>query len=376
MQFMNALEKSRVANVQFLPVGEPLDRCIASLNENPEGRVEKRIAASGLRWRKGLSNSAPVLNDAFMVYEASFCKPMEDLYGNPIYQEPYVDVGSHRIYFLEVNCIQLREDIAKGRTQIAWNSLPEWTPMRGSQVNREANQSIIDRMRYVKPFTPYYKFPALNTVSFEYEGVADDMAYKHFESFTRAQAEDLDNDKTRWPCFFPSSLGLITSRSADGKPNLMPCGSTTVVARSPFMISPAVTYGGINDRYRARHSLHNIRAQKRFGLGLATINENILNAIRYAGNVSAVDDPEKIRNTGLIFEEGEYAPILRDCPVHFDCEVVGEVKLGTHAMFLGEVKRILVRTDITADNPISWIPWPIVKDRRVASEQSPMKLPA
>jgi flavin reductase (DIM6/NTAB) family NADH-FMN oxidoreductase RutF len=268
-----------------------------------------------------------------------------------------------------VNCIQLRQDIADGRQQIAWNSLAEWAPSRATRRGANADQSAIDRMAYVKPFTPYYKFPAANTVAFEYEGVADGMAYKHFPPFTRSQVDDIDNDKTRWPCFFPSSLGMITSRSAEGRPNLMPCGSTTVISRSPLVFSPAVTYGGINDRYRSRHTLHNIRAHNSFGVGLATVNEEMLNAIRYAGNVSATDDPEKLRNTGLWFDEGEHDPILRLCPVHFDCAVVGEVKLGTHSMFLGEVRRILVRSDVSAENAISWNPWPVIwADERAARE--------
>jgi flavin reductase (DIM6/NTAB) family NADH-FMN oxidoreductase RutF len=37
--------------------------------------------------------------------------------------------------------------------------------------------------------------------------------------------------------------------------------------------------------------------------------------------------------------------------------VVGEVRLGTHIMFLGEVERILVRRDVTPENPLLWCPW-------------------
>jgi flavin reductase (DIM6/NTAB) family NADH-FMN oxidoreductase RutF len=366
LQFMEALEQSGVANVQFLPLGEPLDRCLATLDACPEGAVQKRMVASRLPYRRALSNAAPVFADAFMIYEAHFCQPMEDLYGNSIYEKPYVDVGSHRVYFLEVNCIQLRKDIADGQTQIQWNSLAEWTPTRPSRRTEDIDQSMIARMGYVKPFTPYYKFPAANTVAFEYDGVADGMAYKHFEAFKRSQVEDIDNDKTRWPCFFPSSLGMITSRSADGKPNVMPCGSTTVIGRSPFTISPAVTYGGINDRYRSRYTLHNIRQHGRFGVGLATVNDEMLNAIRYAGNISAADDPNKLRNSGLWFDDNDFSPILRGCPVHFDCQVVDEVKLGTHSMFIGKVCRILVRADVSPDNPITWNPWPVVLAEEVA----------
>jgi flavin reductase (DIM6/NTAB) family NADH-FMN oxidoreductase RutF len=36
---------------------------------------------------------------------------------------------------------------------------------------------------------------------------------------------------------------------------------------------------------------------------------------------------------------------------------VGEVRLGTHIMFLGEVRRIRVRADVTPNNPMEWCPW-------------------
>lgn len=359
-QFMKAMEESRVANVQFLTLGPALDRCMAAINDVPEGRAEHRMAATGLDYRAALSNAAPVFSDAFMVYEARLCDPMQDLYGHQIYQKPYTDVGSHRLYYLEVNCIQLRKDIADGQKQIEWTSLAEWESPSGVSIAKPADRSMIERMAYVKPFTPYYQFPSANTISFEYEGTSNGMAFKHLEPFRRTNVNEIDNDKTRWPCFFPSSLGMITSRSADGQPNVMPCGSTTVVSRSPFVISPAVTYGGINDRYRARHTLHNIRETGWFGCGLPTVSEDIITAIRYAGNISVTEDPNKLEHTGLIFEDGEYAPILKACPIHFDCKVVDEVKLGTHSMFLGEVRRILVRKGVTADNTISWNPWPVV----------------
>jgi hypothetical protein len=36
--------------------------------------------------------------------------------------------------------------------------------------------------------------------------------------------------------------------------------------------------------------------------------------------------------------------------------------MGTHIMFLGEVKSILVRSDLSVDNPMSWCPWADVRE--------------
>jgi flavin reductase (DIM6/NTAB) family NADH-FMN oxidoreductase RutF len=37
--------------------------------------------------------------------------------------------------------------------------------------------------------------------------------------------------------------------------------------------------------------------------------------------------------------------------------VLDEIRLGTHVMFLGAVKRIRVRADVSAANPLEWCPW-------------------
>jgi len=64
-----------------------------------------------------------------------------------------------------------------------------------------------------------------------------------------------------------------------------------------------------------------------------------------------------VRDAGLEIEDSDWAPIPTALPVYFECEVVGEVRLGTHIMFLGEVRRIRVRADVTPANPMEWCPW-------------------
>ena len=80
--------------------------------------------------------------------------------------------------------------------------------------------------------------------------------------------------------------------------------------------------------------------------------------MKYAGNNSMADDPRKVANSGLSVGPSEYGPVIKEAPIHFDCEVVGEVLLGTHVMFLGEVKRIHVRADVSPASPLEWCPWP------------------
>ncbi|CAA7621827.1 conserved hypothetical protein [Candidatus Terasakiella magnetica] len=359
--FMEALERSGSAAVQFLPPGPGLDAAMTAILEGAEEHSDRRIAASGLATRPARTIDAPVFRDAHMVYECRLVKPGKDFEGKAINARPYADVGSHRIFFLEINCIQLRQDIARGESQIHWRALPRWWPhLPDAAGNAAVSEEALKRLGYVKGYTPNYAFPSAGTTAFEADGVEDGMAYRALAPLPEDQVE-VDNDRARWPCFFPSSVGMITSFTADGAANVMPCGSTTIVSRHPLVVAPCVSYAAINDRYARRQSLDDIRRTRRFGCGVPFIDERMVAAIRYSGNVSIETDRAKMANAGLSLASGGHTPIIDEMPVHFDCKVVGEILLGTHVMFLGEVERIFVRADVSPDNPLSWIPWADVR---------------
>jgi flavin reductase (DIM6/NTAB) family NADH-FMN oxidoreductase RutF len=354
--FTGLLEQSGSIAVQYLPPGQLLDAAMNAILSVPDAQTHQRIAVSGLPTRKALTNDAPVFDSSYIVYEGSLVRPSRDLEKQPIYSEPWIDVGSHRVYFIEINAIQLRRDIAEGRSQILWRSLPAWTPQFELQSPPPSAGCSLQKGSYQKGYTPHYAFPSAGTIAFESDDVNDGMAVKHLPPLPEDQVE-VDNDRARWPCFFPSSAGMITAWAADGIPNLMPCGSTTVLSRQPLVITPCVSYAGINERYAPRASLEIIRRNGKFGCGVPFINSEIISAMKYAGNISFAQDPEKVMNAGLEVERSDWAPVLPALPVHFDCQVIGEVRLGTHIMFLGEVRRIRVRADVTAGNPLEWCPW-------------------
>jgi flavin reductase (DIM6/NTAB) family NADH-FMN oxidoreductase RutF len=154
---------------------------------------------------------------------------------------------------------------------------------------------------------------------------------------------------------------MITTWAPDGRPNLMPCGSTTVVSRYPLVITPCVGYAAINERYAPRLTLELIRANRAFGCGVPFISDQVIAAIKYAGNISMQVAGDKVARAGLAVEGGGPSPVLTNLPVHFDCQVLDEVRLGTHVMFLGAVTRIRVRPDVSPANPLEWCPWADVR---------------
>src|SRR3989338_7538216 len=154
-QFTEILKRGGSVAVQFIEEGNALDLIMNTIQSTDEKNTQDRIHQTGLRTRKAISNDAPVFNDAYLVYEAKLVKPTKDFDGNDIYQKPFSDIGSHRIYFLEINNIQLREDIAKVENQIAWESLPTWEPQRPitSQDNKQSKEDSRDA--YKKPYNPH-----------------------------------------------------------------------------------------------------------------------------------------------------------------------------------------------------------------------------
>ena len=349
------IENSGVVAVHFFLPGQAFDKILGAVNDLPEKDINQRINYSGLSIRQAKTNKAPVFTDAYMVYEAALVKPGKDFNGSPIHQKPWLDTGSHRVYFFEINAIQLRKDIAEGDSQVHWRSLPTWQPNSDNLGFTTTDDKLIQNKKYQKGYAANYYFPSSKTTTFKYDCIENDMAVKHLAPLPEDQVE-IDNDRARWPCFFPSSLSLVTTWAEKGIPNVMPCGSTMVVSRHPMIIAICVAYAAINIRYSPRATLDIIRRTGTFGCGVPYVSENIIKAIKYTGNVSVLEDSKKVQNAGLEYESTECSPTISSLPIHFDCRVVNEIKLGTHSMFLGEVSKIRVRTDVLLSNPLEWFP--------------------
>ena len=352
-RFMEILEAGGTAAVQFLRPGPALDAAMGAVARVPDGLATERLAASGLKTERGVTVPCPVFADAYLVYECRLVRPGRDFDGAAIFAQPWRDVGSHRIVFLEITAIQLDRAVADGESPIRWRSLPAWSPRESTTEAAAAPTGPSGR--YVKPYTPDYVFPSAQTVAFEADETIGRRRIKHLPALE--DQVEVDNDRARWPCFFPSSLGLISTWDAEGRANVIPCGSTTIVSRKPLTVSPCISYAAINERYAPRQTLERIREAGRFGCGVPYHNPALVRAIGYLGNISLREDPDKVANAGLEVRRIGCTPLLAETPVHFDCRVVGEERLGTHVMFFGEVERIYVRDDVDLDRHIEWCPW-------------------
>jgi flavin reductase (DIM6/NTAB) family NADH-FMN oxidoreductase RutF len=353
--FMDALEASGHVAVQFLMPGEPLRALMSAIAQVPEDRPIERFAAAGL----AAHGTIPLFDDAYLVYQCRLAKPGHDFDGAPIYAEPWIDVGSHRVFFLEIESIALEETIASGREPLHWRSLPVW---RGASRRRAhtcataRREETLSRGTFVKAYQPDYVFPSAGTIAFAADEHRGRFAVKHLPPLPADQVE-IDNDRARWPCFFPSSVGLITVEDNAGRVGGMACGSTTILSRHPLTVAICISYARINERYAPRASLDLLEKADRFGCGVPFYDTDVLEAIRYLGNVSRPCDPLKVDNCGLTPMRTGGTLGFAELPIHYDCRIVARQRLGTHVLILGEVESVFVRRDLTPENPLEWCPW-------------------
>ncbi len=357
--FMTALEASGQVAVQFIMPGPALAGLLSAIATIPEDEPGRRFDSAGLATRRGLSANIPVFRDSYLTYECRLARPGRDFDGTPINDSSWIDVGSHRVYFFEIESISLREDIASGEKPIWWRSLPVWrggpspTPRNATAAHRER---VLSQASFVKPYRPDYVFPGAGTIAFAPDERRDGFAIKHLPPLPEDQVE-VDNDLARWPCFFPSSLGMITVRDRGGRLGGMSCGSTTIISRHPLTVAICVSYARINERYAPRASLELFEGAEHFGCGVPIYRGDVLDAISYLGNVSRRLDAEKVEGCGLTPRQLGSTVGFDELPVHYGCKIVDRVRLGTHLMVLGTVQDILVRPDATTDAPLEWCPW-------------------
>jgi hypothetical protein len=163
--------------------------------------------------------------------------------------------------------ISLREEIASGAMPLWWRSLPTWRGGDAATPSDEAanhRSKVLTRKSFVKAYSPDHAFPRSGTVAFEPDEQREGFAIKHLPPLPKG-------DQARWPCFFPSSLGMITVQDRNGALGGLSWGSTAVVSRHPVTVAICVSYAPINERYAPRASLALLEHAERFGCGVPII---------------------------------------------------------------------------------------------------------
>lgn len=248
-------------------------------------------------------------------------------------QVKIIKLKSHSLIFLKIEKIFLNNFL--NNCKIFWKSLPFFK----KKINFKFK--IKEKQAYHKNFTDKYQY-VLNFKSpnFEKIKIKEDFTEVSLKKFSMKKIKKLSPDQSKWPIFFPSSVGIIGSIDNEKDINFMPCGSTTVVNRYPFQFSTAISHLDNNLRYKKRYSLKNILQNKKISLGIPYVSDGVLRMINYMGNISMVDYKNKINNVEFDIYNTQYGPIFSQLPITYCCELFKKVKFETHTLLIFNLKKV------------------------------------
>ena len=133
---------------------------------------------------------------------------------------------------------------------------------------------------------------------------------------------------------FPLPAVFVTVSDNEGNDNVL-----TVAWTGTICTNPAMVYISVRPE---RYSYHMIEESGEFVINLTT--EQLAYATDYCG-VRSGRDVDKWKECHLTAKKAEkltYAPVIEEAPVNIECVVTKIEKLGSHHMFLAEVKAVQV----------------------------------
>lgn len=132
---------------------------------------------------------------------------------------------------------------------------------------------------------------------------------------------------------YPVPAVMVTCADRERRPNIVTVAWTGTVCSEPPMLSISLR----PERYS--HEL--IMASREFVVNIPSVKE--IRTTDYCGVVSGrvVD---KFERTGLTPAPASTvkAPIILECPINLECAVRKTMSLGTHTLFLAEIKAVQV----------------------------------
>jgi flavin reductase (DIM6/NTAB) family NADH-FMN oxidoreductase RutF len=135
----------------------------------------------------------------------------------------------------------------------------------------------------------------------------------------------------------PSPVLIIGTYGSDGRPNIMNAAWGGIASSKPPCISVSLR--------EATLSFHNIKQAKAFTVNIPS--EKYLKEADFVGLVSG-RDYDKFKETHLTPEKSKLvnAPIVKEFPYVLECNLVKQVDLGLHTMFIGEIVGMVADSEV------------------------------
>jgi flavin reductase (DIM6/NTAB) family NADH-FMN oxidoreductase RutF len=142
------------------------------------------------------------------------------------------------------------------------------------------------------------------------------------------------------PMIWPHPTVLVGA-DVDGKPDFAAVAWAGVASGNP----PCVTIG----LQPHRHSLKGIYQNRTFSVNVPSAD--IVKEADYCGLVSG-KDTDKVRDCKfkVFYGDLKTAPLVEQCPINLECEVMHILNLGSHMLVVGKVAETYFSEDCLTDN--------------------------
>jgi flavin reductase (DIM6/NTAB) family NADH-FMN oxidoreductase RutF len=141
------------------------------------------------------------------------------------------------------------------------------------------------------------------------------------------------------PWVFPNPTVLVGT-VVNGKPNIAPYAWCGIAGGDP----PTLSVGVRHERY----TLQGIYQNNAFSANIPSVD--IITETDYCGIVSG-SNTDKVTECGfnVFYGKLETAPLIEECPINLECEVLHMLNVGIHMLVVGKIVNAHVTEDCLTD---------------------------
>jgi len=127
---------------------------------------------------------------------------------------------------------------------------------------------------------------------------------------------------------------VLVGAQVNGKPNFMTAAWCGIAAAEPPAISVAVR--------PVRHTFEGISANNTFSINIPS--SDMAANVDYCGIYSG-HKIDKSKVFDVTYGQLNTAPLIQECPVNLECEVIHSLDLGSHMLIIGEIVGTYINDD-------------------------------
>jgi flavin reductase (DIM6/NTAB) family NADH-FMN oxidoreductase RutF len=141
------------------------------------------------------------------------------------------------------------------------------------------------------------------------------------------------------PLIWPHPAVLVGA-NVDGKPDFAAVAWTGVAASNPAAVTIALQHH--------RYSLKGIYQNRTFSVNIPSVS--LVKETDYCGLVSGADtDKVKDCKFKVFYGVLKTAPLIEQCPINLECEVLNITNLGSHHLVVGKVAEAYLSEECLTD---------------------------